>query len=148
MSIEDKGIIINTEETALKTENVGEKTNDVESCVTQLRTANATVKSDIDKDEPFCDNKTESICSIVPEGKKNGEIQMSLDGVLGLVDEIENQVEHFREEIKRLEEEKSSLKSTVNFISQMVCQSSNSPTKLPTSATANDIATIDHGKLF
>ena len=148
MSIEDKEIILNTEETAIEKENDGEKKKDVESCVTQLETSVPEITTDINKDEPFCDKNPKSLCNIIPEGKQNGEIQMNLDGVLGLVDEIENQVEHFREKIKRLEEEKSSLKSTVNFISQMVCQSSNSPTKLQSIATNNDIATTDNGKLF
>ena len=45
---------------------------------------------------------------------------MNLDGILELVDGIEGQVEQFREKVKQLQDEKLSLQSTVNFVSQMV----------------------------
>ena len=45
---------------------------------------------------------------------------INLDGILELVDGIEGQVEHFREKVKLLQDEKLSLQSTVNFVSQMV----------------------------
>ena len=78
MSIEDKEIILNTEETAIEKENDGEKKKDVESCVTQLETSVPEITTDINKDEPFCDKNPKSLCNIIPEGKQNGEIQMKL----------------------------------------------------------------------
>ena len=48
------------------------------------------------------------------------ENDIKLDGILELVDGIESQVENFREKVKSLQDEKLSLQSTVNFVSQML----------------------------
>ena len=49
---------------------------------------------------------------------------MSLEAILELVDEVENQVERFRENVMSLVAEKSSLQSTLHTITQMISQSS------------------------
>ena len=56
----------------------------------------------------------------VLKSKDIKENDIKLDGILELVDEIESQVETFREKIKSLQDEKSSLQATVNFVSQML----------------------------
>ena len=46
------------------------------------------------------------------------------EAILELVDEVENQVERFRENVMSLVAEKSSLQSTLHTITQMISQSS------------------------
>ena len=73
--------------------------------------------------------------------------QVSLEGVLGLVDEVENQVECFREKIKSLEEEKASLQTTLNFIAQLT--SHQDDIVQPKSCISNnDTSFVDKGNFF
>ena len=68
-----------------------------------------------------CDNLMEVDRQKTPlENTDITKSDISLDGILELVDEIESQVEQFRQKVKILEEEKLSLQSTVNFLSQML----------------------------
>ena len=68
-----------------------------------------------------CDNLMEIDRQKTPvENTDISKTDINLDGVLELVDEIESQVEQFRQKVKMLEDEKLSLQSTVNFLSQML----------------------------
>ena len=70
--------------------------------------------------------------------------QVSLEGILGLVDEVENQVECLREKTKSLEEEKASLQTTLNFIAQLT--SHQDDIVQPKSCISNnDISAVDKG---
>ena len=75
------------------------------------------------------------------------ENDIKLDGILELVDGIESQVENFREKVKSLQDEKLSLQSTVNFVSQMLPNLSQYQNRsLDSSMTAVDC--IGEGKIF
>ena len=130
--------------------NSEEKRDNTESTETpSTQKSNVSVNIDINNHELDCDSKHQFACNKLPKHKQNVDNQqMSLEGILGLVDEMESQVEHFRDKIKRLEEEKSSLQSTVHFISQMVSQSSNGTIKPSTVLSTNNIITQNKGKIF
>ena len=73
------------------------------------------------------------------------ENDIKLDGILELVDGIESQVENFREKVKSLQDEKLSLQSTVNFVSQML-PNQYQKVSLDSSMTAVDC--IGEGKIL
>ena len=74
---------------------------------------------------------------------------ISLEAILELVDEVENQVEHFREKVVSLADEKSSLQSTLHTITQMISQSSDDIiSKLAATSTKNRGIQTDDGKSY
>ena len=80
---------------------------------TSMGDMDVTTESNVESSHSLtaCDNSKE------PNMKDD---DMNLDGILELVDGIEGQVEQFREKVKQLQDEKLSLQSTLNFVSQMV----------------------------
>ena len=84
----------------------------------------------------------------VDNSHKAGD-HMSLEAILELVDEVENQVEHFREKVVSLADEKSSLQSTLHTITQMISQSSDDIiSKLAATSTKNRGIQTDDGKSY
>ena len=80
---------------------------------TSMGDMDVTAESNVESSHSLtaCDNSKESNIK---------DDDMNLDGILELVDGIEGQVEQFREKVKQLQDEKLSLQSTLNFVSQMV----------------------------
>ena len=105
------------------------------------------VNGDIDNHDMNSDSKHKFACNKTLY-KPNVDNQMSLDSILGLVDEIESQVEHFREKVQRLEDEKSSLQSTIQFIAQMLSQSCDRSIKSSTVLATSNKITQNGGKIF
>ena len=82
----------------------------------------------------------------VDSSHKAGD-HMSLEAILELVDEVENQVERFRENIMSLVAEKSSLQSTLHTITQMISQSSHDMISMSaTNSTKNSFIQTAQGK--
>ena len=100
-----------------------ENTRDNESTPKESIAMNSLSRENKDEDASLtsCDNLMEVDRQKTPlENIDITKSDISLDGILELVDEIESQVEQFRQKVKMLEEEKLSLQSTVNFLSQML----------------------------
>ena len=105
------------------------------------------VNGDIDNHDMNSDSKHKFACN-KKLNEQNADNQMSLDSILGLVDEIESQVEHFREKVQRLEDEKSSLQSTIQFIAQTLSQSYDRSIKSSTVLATSNKITQNGGKIF
>ena len=100
-----------------------ENANDNESTPKESLVMDSLPRENIDDGESLsiCDNLMEVDRQKPPlENTDVTKTDINLDGILELVDEIESQVEQFRQKVKMLEEEKRSLQSTVNFLSQML----------------------------
>ena len=86
-------------------------------------------------------NVSDNVLNAVNDIPLTVDNQISLEGILGLVDDVESQVESYRTKVKDLEKEKASLQKTVSFIKQLLSQRASS--NVPTDETSN-LAGLPH----
>ena len=146
MSSEDEIVGDKCEKEGIENKSTEDENNIETTKSTSVHTKNNIELSSNEGGSDYCDQSELSPNVVLKKNTLTVDNQVSLEGMLGLVDEIESQVECFREKIKSMEGEKSSLQETLHFITQLVSDQDCS-VKTGSCISTNDISELSKGKL-